>query len=151
MRLHDFHSPKELLTALQNALPTDTSVAMPDVAADGKYFITGDYYSDSNESYLAVRMKEDGSYGGTLLIDNLINIDFAGHYDNGILTAVRVSDYPDDPYYEMEISFKNGKATVTLTAAYEEGFAKVGDTFTLDRNEKPQEFEYLKNAEDMIC
>ena len=49
----------------------------------------------------------------------------------------------------MEISFKAGRATVILTAAYEEGFAKVGDTFTLDRNEKPEEFEYLKNAEDI--
>ena len=147
INMEGIHSSKELLTALQNALPTDTSVTMPNVAADGKYFITGDYYSD--ESYLTVRMKEDGSYGGHLLIDNLINIDFAGHYDNGILTAARISDYLDDPLYEMEISFKAGRATVILTAAYEEGFAKVGDTFTLDRNEKPEEFEYLKNAEDI--
>lgn len=147
INMDGIHSSKELLTALQNALPTDTSVTMPDVAADGKYFITGDYYSD--ESYLTDRMKEDGSYGGTLLIDNLINIDFAGHYDNGILTAARISDYPDDPPYEMEISFKAGSATVTLTVAYEEGYVNVGDTFTLDRNEKPEEFEYLKNAEDI--
>ena len=145
----DIHSAKRMLTALQKILPTDASVTMPDVAADGKYFITGDYYSDSDESYLTVRMREDGSYGGTLLIQNLINIDFAGHYDNGILTGARISDYPDDPFYEMEISFKDGRATVTLTVAYEEGYAKVGDTFTLDRNEKPEEFEYLKNAEDI--
>lgn len=143
------HSPKQMLTAIQNALPIDTSVIMPDVAADGRYFITGDYYSDRDESYLTVHTKEDGSYGGTLLIDNLINIDFAGHYENGILTVARISDYPDDPPYELEMSFKNGKATVTITAAYEEGYAKVGDTFILDRNEKPEELEYLRNAYPM--
>lgn len=142
-------SPKKLLTAIQKALPTDTSIAMPDVAADGKYFITGDYHSNSDKSYLTVRMNEDGSYGGTLLIDRLLYIEFAGHYDNGILTAAMISDYPDDPLYEMEISFKGGRATVTLTSAYEEGYVKVGDTFTLDRNQKPEEFEYLKNAEDI--
>ena len=134
----DIHSPKQMLTALQKALPEDVSVAMPDVAADGKYFITGDYHS--GESHLTVRMKEDGSYGGTILIHNLMHINFAGYYDNGILSATEISDYPDILPHEMEISFKNGKATVTITAAYEEGFVKVGDTFVLDRNEKPEEF-----------
>lgn len=147
INMENIHSSKELLTALQNTLPTDTSVTMPDVAADGNHFITGDYYS--GESYLTVRMKEDESYGGTLLIDNLINIAFAGRYDNGILSAAKISDYPDDPFYEMEISFKAGIATVTFTAAIKEGYVRVGDTFTLDRNEKPEQFEYLKNAEDI--
>lgn len=143
------HSPEKLLTAIQKALPTDTAVTMPDVTADGKYFITGDYYSDSDESYLTVRRNEDGSYGGTLLINRLLYIQYAGHYDNGVLTAARISDYPDDPPYELEIFFKSGRATVTLTAAYEEGYVKAGDTFTLDRNQKPMEFDYLKNAEDI--
>lgn len=143
------HSTKKLLTAIQKALPADTSVTMPDVSADGKYFITGDYYSDSDESYLTVRRNEDGSYGGTLLINRRLYIQYAGHCDNGILTAARISDYPDDPSYELEISFKGGRATVTLTAAYEEGDIKAGDTFTFDRNQKPMEFEYLKNAEEI--
>ena len=143
------HSSKQMLTAIQNALPTATSVTMPDVAADGTYFITGDYYSDSDGSYLTIRMNENGSYEGILLIYKLIYIDFAGHYENGCLTVTRISDYPDDPPYELEISFKNGKATVTFTAAYEEGYVKVGDTFTLDRNEKPEELEYLRNAEEI--
>lgn len=145
----NIHSFKKLLAAIQKALPEDTSVTMPEVAADGKYFITGDYYSDSDESYLTIRRNEDGSYKGTLLIFRLLYIEFAGNYDNGILTAAMISDYPDDPPYELEISFKDGRATVTLTAAYEEGFAKAGDTFTLDRNQKPKEFEYLKDAEDI--
>ena len=145
----DIHSTKQMLTALQKVLPTDASVTMPDEAADGTYFITGDYYSDSEESYLTVRIGEDGSYGGTLLIDNLIYTDFAGYYDNGILTVMQIDNYPDETPYEMEISFKNGKATVTITVAYEEDYVKVGDTFTLDRNEKPEVLEYLKNAEDI--
>ena len=134
----DIHSPKQMLTALQKALPSDVSVAMPDVAADRKYFITGDYHS--GESHLTVHRKEDGSYEGTILIHNLMHTDFTGYYDNGILSATEISDYPDIPPHEMEISFKNGEATVTITAAYEEGFVKVGDTFILDRNEKPEEF-----------
>lgn len=137
----DIHSAKRMLTALQKVLPTDASVTMPDEAADGTYFITGNYYSDSDESYLTIRMGEDGSYGGTLLIDNLIYTDFAGYYDNGILTVMQIDNYPDETPYEMEISFKNGNATVTITAAYEEDYVKIGDTFTLDRNEKPKELE----------
>jgi len=142
------HSPKQLLAALQDALPADDSVAMPDVAADGSYFITGDYYSDSDRSCLRVRMREDGSYGGRFLIDNALNAEFTGHYDNGILTATQIDNYPDHPPYEMEIFFQNGKATVTITADDEEYFIKVGETLTLDRNQKPEEFSYLRNAED---
>lgn len=143
----DIHSPKMLLQALQSALPADTSVIMPDVVPDGSGFITGEYYSGSDESFLTVRMMEDGSYGGTLLIDNALNADFAGYYDNGILTCTQTDNYPDETPYEMEISFQNGKATVTITAVKEWSFVKVGDTFTLDKNEKPKVFESLRNAE----
>lgn len=141
------HSTMQMLTAIQDTLPTDVSVAMPDVAADGAYFITGDYYSDSDESYLTIRMREDGSYGGHLLIDNALNMDFAGDYDNGILTATQLDNYPDHLPYEMEISFQKGKATVTVTAADEECFIKVGETLTVDRNEKPEGLEVMRNAE----
>lgn len=143
----DLHSPKMLLQALQNALPADTSVIMPDVVPDGNGFITGEYYSGSDESFLTVRMMEDGSYGGTLLIENALNADFAGYYDNGILTFTQTDNYPDETPCEMEISFQNGKATVTITAAKKWSFVKVGDTFILDRGEKPKVFENLKNAE----
>ena len=141
-------SSKKLLTALQNALPTEDSVIMPDVAADGSYFITGDYYSDSDGSYLTVRRKEDGSYEGSLFIDNALVTDITGDYDNGILTAMEIVDYPDALPCEMEISFQNGKATLTITAASEWSYPlQVGDTLTLDRDEKPEEFDYLRNAE----
>ncbi len=143
----DVHSPKLLLKAIQSALPTDTSVIMPEVALEGNYFITGEYYSGSDESFLTVRMKEDGSYGGTLLIDNVLYADFAGYYDNGILTCTQTDNYPDETPYEMEISFQNGKAAVTITAVREWSYVKVGDTFTFYRNEKPKVFESLRNAE----
>ena len=92
-------------------------------------------------------MKEDGSYGGTLLIDNVLYADFAGYYDNGILTCTQTDNYPDETPYEMEISFQNGKAAVTITAVREWSYVKVGDTFTFYRNEKPKVFESLRNAE----
>lgn len=145
INMEGIDSPRELLTALQNALPTEDSIIMPDVAADGSYFITGDYYSENDESYLTVQMKEDSSYEGALLIDNALVADFVGYYDNGILTAMEIVDYPDQLSCEMEISFQNGKATLTITAASYP--LEVGDTLTLDRNEKPEEFEYLRNAE----
>lgn len=141
------HSAKQILVAVQDALPTDTSVAMPDVAADGTYFITGDYYSESDESYLTVRRREDGSYGGHLLIANGLNMDFTGHYDNGILIATQIDNSPDSLPYEMKISFQKGKGTVTITAADEEYFIKVGETFTMDRNEKPEGLEVMRHAE----
>ncbi|MCM1191267.1 MAG: hypothetical protein NC123_06335 [Butyrivibrio sp.] len=142
-------SAKQMLTALQKALPTDTSVAMPDVTADGACFITGDYYGESDENYLTIHREEDGSYGGHLLIANLLQMDFAGHYDNGILTAVQTDGGDSDaPPYEMEISFQKGKATVTITAvAYEDGFVEVGEALTVDRNEKPESLEVMKHAE----
>ncbi len=143
----DIHSVQRMLTAFQRALPKDTSVTMPDMASDGTCFITGDYYS--GESSLTVRMNEDGSFGGTILIHQLISTEFSGYYDNGILTVTGIGD-DEVPTYEMEISFRNGKATVTFTAvAYEEGFVKVGDTFNLDRNEKPEALEVLKNADEI--
>lgn len=146
VNMEDIHSARQMLTAIQDTLPTDTSVAMPDVAADGTYFITGDYYSDSDESYLTVRMREDGSYGGHLLIDNALNMDFTGHYDNGILTAMQTDNYPDRSPYEIEISFRKGKATVTFTAVDEEYFIKVGEILTVDRNEKPGSLEVMRHA-----
>lgn len=150
INMEGIDSPERLLTALQKVLPVSTSVTMPDVAADGSYFITGDYYSDRDESYLTVRMKEDGSYEGNILIDNALIAGFVGYYDNAVLTVTEVIDYPDELPCEMEISFKNGKATVTITATSEWSYpVGVGDTFILDRNEKPEEFEYLRNAESI--
>lgn len=140
------YSTEQMLTAIQNALPTDTSVVVPDVADDGTCFITGDYYSDSDESYLTVHMGEDGSYGGHLLIANALNMDFTGDFDNGILTVMQTDNSPDCPPYELEVSFQKGKATVTVTAADEEYFIKVGEAFTMDRNEKPEGLEVMRHA-----
>lgn len=142
----DIHSPNLLLQTIQNRLPTDTSIPMPAVAADGNHFITGEYYSGNGESFLTIRMKEDGLYEGTLLMDNALNADFAGYYDNGILTFTQTNNYPDEIPYEMEISFQNGTATVAITAAGEWSFIKAGDTFLLDRSKKPEIFENLRNA-----
>ena len=140
-------STQKLLVAVQNVLPTSASVIMPGVSVDGSHFITGDYYSESDESYLTVRMKEDGSYEGKILIDNALVADFVGAYDNAVLAATEITDYPEELPCEMEISFENGKATVTIIAASYP--LEVGDTFTLDRNEKPEEFDYLRNAEKL--
>lgn len=143
------HSPKQMLAALQKILPADTSVAMPDVEPDGKYFVTGDYYSEDNESHLTIRMRENGVYGGTILIQNLIYENFAGYFKDGKLKVVLISDVDSSWPFDMEISFQNGKATATITALYEEPFyINVGDTFILDRNVKPYELRFLKNAED---
>ena len=91
-------------------------------------------------------MREDGSYGGHLLIANALNMNFTGYYDNGILTATQIDNYPDRPPYEIEISFQKGKATVTFIAADEEYFIKVGETLTVDRNEKPEGLEVMRHA-----
>lgn len=143
----DMHSITRILAAIQDTLLTDISVVMPDTAADGICFITGDYYSGSDESYLTVRMGEDGSYGGHLLIDNVLNMDFSGHYDNGILTAAQTDHEPDAPPYEIEIFFEKGRAAVTVTAAREGAFIEVGESLTLDRNELPQSMKIMRNAE----
>lgn len=148
VNMEGIHSLEKLFTVLQNTLPTGTAVIMPDVMDDESCFITGDYYGDSDESYLTVRMKENGFYGGTLLIDNALNTDFTGYYNDGILTVTEIIDYPEQIPCEMEISFMNGKATVMITAASEWNIVEVGDVFLLDRNEKPKELEYLRNAEN---
>lgn len=140
-------STEDLLRVLQNALPTEDSVIMPNMADDGSYFITGDYYSHNDRSYLVVRMNEGGSYEGRLWIDNLLFFDFIGNYDNGILTITEVPKYSDDIPYELEITFQSGVAIATITVA-EGGTVSVGDTFVFDRNEKPEEFEYLKKADN---
>lgn len=141
------HSAKKLLQKLQKALPAEPSTVMPDVAADGSYFITGDYYGANDGSYLTIRQEKDGAYGGHLLIYNLLNADFAGYYDNGILHAVQTDNYPEHTPYEMEISFRKGKATITITAAREEYYIEVGDTLTVDRNEKPYDLVIMRHAE----
>ena len=142
------HSTEELLIALQNALPTEEFVMMPALADDGNSFITGDYHSHRDESYLTVRMNEDGSYRGGLLIDNVLIFEFTGYYENGILTITEIQDDTySQPPCELEITFQNGVATATLTVA-DSGPADVGDIFILDRNEKSMEFEYLRYAED---
>lgn len=138
-------SAKQMLTAIQGALPIDPSLAMPDVAADGTYFITGDYYGESDESYLTVRMREDGSYVGQLLIFRSLYLEFTGNYDNGILTVAPL----DDDYFQLEISFQNGRATATITDVEDDelGLFDVGESYTMDRNAKLYELSYLKNAE----
>lgn len=143
----DMRSITRILTAVQDTLPTDISVVMPDTAADGTCFITGDYYSGSDESYLTVSMGEDGSYGGHLLIDNVLNMDFSGSYDNGILTAAQTDHEPDVPPCEIEIFFEEDRATVTITAAPEGAFIEAGESFTLDRKELPQSMKIMRNAE----
>lgn len=139
-------SAKQVLTAIQGALPIDPSLAMPDVAADGTYFITGDYYGESDESYLTVRIREDGSYVGELLIFRSLYLEFTGNYDNGILTVTPI----DDDYFQLEISFQNGRATATFTDVEDDelGLFDVGESYTMDRNAKPYELRYLKEAEE---
>ncbi|MCM1191230.1 MAG: hypothetical protein NC123_04975 [Butyrivibrio sp.] len=142
--MEGIRSSGKLLTAVQSALPVDASVAMPDVAADGSYFITGEYYNDGDESYLTVRRQEDGSYKGLFLLQNALYMDYTGYYDNGILICTQTDHDSDQSCYEMEVSFQNGKATVTMTAVEEEYFIDVGETLILDRNEKPEEVKSLK-------
>ena len=135
-----------MLTAVKDALPTDVSVTMPDVAADGTGFITGDYFSDSDESYLTINMVEEGSYSGHLLIDNVLSVEFSGDYADGILNAVQQDNNSEGLLYELEISFQSGRAIVTITAADREDLA--GETITLDKNVKPKSLEVMKNDSD---
>lgn len=139
-------SVKQMLTAVKDALPTDGSVTMPDVAANGTGFITGDYFSDSDESYLTINMVEEGSYSGHLLIDNVLSAEFSGDYANGILNAVQQDNNSEGLLYELEISFQSGRVIVTITAADREDLA--GETITLDKNVKPKSLEVMKNDSD---
>ena len=144
--IEDMHSVREVLTQVQKSLPVDESVTMPELSSDGKYFITGNYYSNEDESFLTVKRKEDGSYEGILLIDNVLYTRFEGECRNGILTAVQSIEESEEPQSEMKISFENGKATVTLSNKSEINSIGEGDVFTFDSYAKPEEFRNLKNA-----
>ena len=144
--IEDMHSVREVLTQVQKSLPVDESVTMPELSSDGKYFITGNYYSNEDESFLTVKRKEDGSYEGILLIDNVLYTRFEGECRNGILTAVQSIEESEEPQSEMKISFENGKATVTLSNKSEINSIGEGAVFTFDSYAKPEEFQNLKNA-----
>lgn len=140
-------SAEELLTALQKSLPTDAAITMPDVAADGSYFVTGDYYSDNDGSSLTVRRKKEGGYIGHLLIDNTLNMNFKGEFDAGILLAEQTDSYADDIPYTIKVFFQNGRAAVEILTTPEEAFVKTGETFVLDRAALPMELKIMRNAE----
>lgn len=144
--IEDMHSVREVLIQVQKFLPVDESVTMPELSSDGKYFITGNYYSNEDESFLTVKRKEDGSYEGILLIDNVLYTRFEGECRNGILTAVQSIEESEEPQSEMKISFENGKATVTLSNKSEINSIGEGAVFTFDSYAKPEEFQNLKNA-----
>ena len=146
INIEDMHSVREVLTQVQKSLPVDESVTMPELSSDGKYFITGNYYSNEDESFLTVKRKEDGSYEGILLIDNVLYTRFEGECRNGILTAVQSIEESEEPQSEMKISFENGKATVTFSNKSEINSIGEGDVFTFDSYAKPEEFRNLKNA-----
>lgn len=146
INIKDMHSVREVLTQVQKSLPVDESVTMPELSSDGKYFITGNYYSNEDESFLTVKRKEDGSYEGILLIDNVLYTRFEGECRNGILTAVQSIEESEEPQSEMKISFENGKATVTLSNKSEINSIGEGAVFTFDSYAKPEEFRNLKNA-----
>lgn len=131
INIKDMHSVREVLTQVQKSLPVDESVTMPELSSDGKYFITGNYYSNEDESFLTVKRKEDGSYEGILLIDNVLYTRFEGECRNGILTAVQSIEESEEPQSEMKISFENGKATVTLSNKSEINSIGEGAVFTL--------------------
>ena len=144
--IEDMHSVREVLTQVQKSLPVDESVTMPELSSDGKYFITGNYYSNEDESFLTVKRKEDGSYEGILLIDNVLYIRFEGECRNGILTAVQSIEESEEPQSEMKISFENGKATVRFSNKSEINSIGEGAVFIFDSYAKPEEFQNLKNA-----
>lgn len=146
INIKGIHSVREVLIQVQKFLPVDESVTMPELSFDGKYFITGNYYSNEDESFLTVKRKEDGSYEGILLIDNVLYTRFEGECRNGILTAVQSIEESEEPQSEMKISFENGKATVTLSNKSEINSIGEGAVFTFDSYAKPEEFRNLKNA-----
>lgn len=149
------HSAEQMLTEIQSALPTDPSVAMPDVETDGKFFITGSYYLTDRyhdgiyhpQGELTICRNEDGSYGGEFEIYYGWGMEFAGYYDNGILTVTESDDtYDIDWPIKLEISFADGKATVTVTdvnPAY--WYPLIGDEYTLDRHEKSMWVDLVRN------
>jgi len=146
INIEDMHSVREVLIQVQKFLPVDESVTMPELSSDGKYFITGNYYSNEDESFLTVKRKEDGSYEGILLIDNVLYTRFEGECRDGILTAVQSIEESEKPQNEMKISFENGKASVTFSNKSEINSIGEGAVFTFDSYAKPEEFQNLKNA-----
>lgn len=146
INIKDMHSVRKVLIQVQKSLPVDESITMSELSSDGKYFITGNYYSNEDESFLTVKRKEDGSYEGILLIDNVLYTRFEGECRNGILTAVQSIEESEKPQSEMKISFENGKATVTFSNKSEINCIGEGAVFTFDSYAKPVEFRNLKNA-----
>ena len=93
-----------------------------------------------------MKRKEDGSYEGILLIDNVLYTRFEGECRNGILTAVQSIEESEEPQSEMKISFENGKATVRFSNKSEINSIGEGAVFIFDSYAKPEEFRNLKNA-----
>lgn len=112
---------------------TDAFLA-PEPDEDAKYFIIEEYYSDSDASMMTLKRKEDGSFVGTLVIDNALYMDFTGEFEKEVLVATQADAYPDTNPYKLEVDFANGKAKIAVTDAPEEGFVKKGDSFLLERN-----------------
>lgn len=112
---------------------TDVFLA-PELDEDAKYFIIEEYYSDSDASMMTLKRKEDGSFVGTLVIDNALYMDFTGRFEKEVLVATQADAYPDTNPYKLEVDFANGKAKIAVTDAPEEGLVKKGDSFLLERN-----------------
>lgn len=120
---------------IQGQLVASTDVFLaPELDEDAKYFILEEYYSDSDASLMTLKRKEDGSFVGTLVIDNALYMDFTGEFEKEVLFATQADAYPDVNPYKLEVDFDNGKAKIAITDAPEEGFVKKGDSFILERN-----------------
>ena len=112
---------------------TDAFLA-PEPNEEAKYFIIGEYYSDSDASMMTLKRKEDGSFVGTLVIDNALYMDFTGRFEKEVLVATQADAYPDTNPYKLEVDFANGKAKIAITDAPEEALVKNGASFLLERN-----------------
>lgn len=120
---------------IQGQLVASTDVFLaPEPDEEAKYFIIEEYYSDSDASMMTLKRKEDGSFVGTLVIDNALYMDFTGEFEKEVLVATQADAYPDTNPYKLEVDFANGKAKIAITDAPEEGLVKNGDSFLLERN-----------------
>ena len=93
---------------------TDAFLA-PEPNEEAKYFIIEEYYSDSDASMMTLKRKEDGSFVGTLVIDNALYMDFTGRFEKEVLVATQADAYPDTNPYKLKVDFANGKAKIAIT------------------------------------
>ena len=96
----------ESLTIQGQLVASTDAFLAPEPNEGAKYFIIEEYYSDSDASMMTLKRKEDGSFVGTLVIDNALYMDFTGRFEKEVLVATQADAYPDTNPYKLNILSK---------------------------------------------